>query len=939
MKTIDTPTPDLPARRRLLLAVPSGALLVSPLALVGCGGGGDDAGPPSAETTLTLPAGVALKDVTLVGAASEQPAGNGSVSLPMKDDAPALVSAVHGSGRVVALGLLRAGAGAGQQALGARSSAEALLFLALGGSQLDAASRTRLLDLVRADAAAGRLARTIEARWKADPFALDAADATIAQAVITAISGLRGSTAALRKPAAGRKRALAIEPLQRIEPSTDVSGVTVLQAEGSDKAPGIKLQNTKRRAGIAHVYETAYTPTGGAKVELGLAQVKYERIDVPTTQSLSIFSAIGELAGGAVPWAPVETARYGLTMHAGAQETVFETVYLTPVWDRPEPDFFLAVRYSLTRSDWREELQALYAASQMELVFGAILEALGLGGRQIGTATLDSAIAAIRAGATGATGAPDVIALLEQAGAGKALLAGWRRWLVSVSTGNAIVSGAYRVGVSTVVNQADAQLAKNIAQANLSAGRMTAFRTAMRWLLGVAVVAGVADTAAQYRDLHEGEPGHLVTSTLVAPKVQISPSTGRVQRGGELALTARVTGAQQLSLVYAWSMSGSDLANLRDGSGHTGRRFESEDEVVTLATTPSTQGTIEITVEAFLLRGGTRESVGSATASIEVDQTSVSITPTESRMARTGGTQNFSVTVEPAPDDPSTLRYEWTCASAYGSLASDGHTSSTAAPSFVGTLASASYTGRTDNDGGTWETIKVVAFTPEPGGGRKVLGEASAEVYIKQQYDLLLSPGDCDVATGLTLPMLASFEQQPPAGSTVKWTWTHSGVGTLTPGTGTAPSSQGSLATGSAEGSMTITVQAVITLPDGGTFRPLPLTRALRVKKGTREITMVAPGGVFPCGPTCGVTDYTAYIVPRIPGALGYTAVFSGFGYGPCNRSVSWISEVGDGGGCSFPISYHPFAAREAASFWAVWIGFGGPIGEGTCTVTITLPA
>ncbi len=927
--------PAQPARRRLLLAMPSGALLASPLALVGCGGGGEDAAAPSAEITLALPASIAPKDVTLIGAGSEQPAGSGSVSLTMKDSAPALVSAVHSSARVVALGLPRAGASG--QTLGARSSAEALLFLALGGTQLDAAARTRLLDLVQADASVGPLAAVIEARWKTVPFALDGADAPIVQAVMAAVDGLRGRAATLRGPAsARRKTAQAIEPLQRIEPSNEVSGVTVLQAEGSDKAPGIKLQNTKRRSGIAHVYETAYTPVDGEKIALGLAKLKYEHIDVPSTQSLSIFSAIGELAGGAVPWAPVETARYGLTMHAGAEETVYETVYLTPVWDRPEPAFFLDVRYSLARSKWREELQALYTASQMELMFGAILEALGVGVRQIGGSLLDSAIAAIRAGASGT---PDVIGLLEQAGAGKALLAGWRRWLINVSTGNAIVSGAYRVGVATVVEQADAQLARNIAQANLSANRLAAFRTAMRWLLGVAVVAGVADTAAQYRDLHEGESGHLVTSTLVAPKVQISPSTGRVQRGGEQVLTARVTGAQQLSLVFAWSMSGSDLANLRDASGHVGRSFESEDEAVTLATTPSTQGTIEITVEAFLVRDGTRESVGKATAAIEVDQTSVSLSPAESRMARTGGTQAFSVTVEPAPADPATLRYEWTCASSYGSLASDGHTSSAAAPSFVGTLASASYTGRSDNEGGTWESIKVVAFTPEPGGGRKVLGEASAEVYIKQQYNLLLSPGDCDVASGLTLPMLASFEQQPPAGSTVKWTWSHSGVGTLTPGTGTAPSSQASLATGSAEGSMTVTVQAVITLPGGATFRPLPLTRSLRVRKGTREITMVAPGGVFPCGPTCGVTDYTAFIVPRIPGALGYRAVFSGFGYGPCNRSVSWISEVGDGGGCNFPISYHPFSAREAASFWAVWIGFGGPISEGTCTVTITLPA
>ncbi len=934
MKTRTLP-PPLPARRRLLLALPSGALLASPLALVGCGGGGDHDDARHAEAALALPAGIAAKDVTLVGPASEQPASGASASLPMNGSGPALVCAVHSSDRLVAMSMLRAGAR--DQSLGARSSAEALLFLALGGSQLGADDRTRLLDLLRTDASVTALAAVIEARWAVDAFALDGPDAQIVAAATAAVAGLRGSGSVASAGAASRRKsALAVQPLQRIEPSTALSGVTLLQADGSDGAPGIKLQNTKRRRGIAHVYETAYTPQDGEKIELGLAQVQHERIDVPPTQSLSVFSAISQVAGGAVPWAPVETARYALPMHAGAEETVYETVYLTPVWDRPEPAFFLDVRYSLERSDWREELKALYTASQLDLVLDAVLEALGLGGQQIAAATLDQSIAAIRAGASAT---PNVIALLEQAGAGQGLLAGWRAWLVNVSEGNAIVSGAYRVAVATVVRQANAQLAGNIEAGTLSARRLTMFRAAIRVLMGVAVVAGVVDTAAQYRDLHEGESGNLYTSTLVAPKVLISPSSGRVQRGGELALTARVSGAQQLPLVFVWSMSGSDLANLRDAQGHTGRGFENSDGAVTLATTLSTQGTLTIGVEAFVVQGGTRSSVGTATATIEVDQTSVTISPAASRMARTGGTQAFSVSVQPAPTDGSTLVYDWTCASSYGSLASDGKTTSASAPLITGSLASASYSGRGDNEGGTWETIKVQAYALESGGGRRALGEASAEVYIKQEYELLLTPGDCDVAAGLTLPMFAGFEQQPPAGSTVDWTWSHGGVGTLTPGSGTAPSSQASLATGSAEGSMTVTVQAVINLPGGRSFRPLPLTRALRVKKGTREITMVAPGGVFPCGPTCGVSDYSAYIVPRIANAIGYRAVFTGFGYGPCNRSVSWVSEKPDGGGCNFPITYHPFQAREAASFWAVWIGFGGAIGEGTCTVTITLPA
>jgi len=453
------------------------------------------------------------------------------------------------------------------------------------------------------------------------------------------------------------------------------------------------------------------------------------------------------------------------------------------------------------------------------------------------------------------------------------------------------------------------------------------------------VVAGVLDTAAQYRDLHDGEQAFLVTSTLVAPKVLISPSSGKLSRGSTMALSARVTGTQDLPLKYRWTLSGSDLANLSDGAGQVGMTFETDRDTVTLATTPSTQGTLKIEVEAFVVRGASKDSVGTATSNIEVDATTYALTPASVRIARTGGTQSFTFTIDPPPADPSSINYEWKCASQYGSVASGGKTTSNAAPAIVSASTSGIYTGLSDNEGGTFEAIEVTAFSTA-GGVRVELGKATAEVFIKQQYNLMVAPADCDVPANTQLPLNAGFQEPLPSNASVRWTWSHGGAGTLTPpASGNGTSSQASLATGSSESSALITVQAVVSVPGQPDFTPLPKTVALRVKKGVKTITMVAPGGVFACGQGCGVTDYTAYIVPRIPGATSYTAVFSGFGYGPCNRTVTWNSERGDGGGCNFPITYHPFSAREAAQAWAVWIGFGGPVGEGTCTVTITLPA
>jgi hypothetical protein len=148
---------------------------------------------------------------------------------------------------------------------------------------------------------------------------------------------------------------------------------------------------------------------------------------------------------------------------------------------------------------------------------------------------------------------------------------------------------------------------------------------------------------------------------------------------------------------------------------------------------------------------------------------------------------------------------------------------------------------------------------------------------------------------------------------------------------------------GSAEGSAKVSVSATLHLPATATAPPRiistdPVSATLNVKKGLRTITMEVSGGVFGCTDpkACGVSEYTAFVVPRLAKAVSYTAVLSGYAYASCNRSVTWSSVKGDGGGCNFPVTYYPHSSAGATNAWAVWIGFGGAI-SGKCVVTITL--
>lgn len=332
----------------------------------------------------------------------------------------------------------------------------------------------------------------------------------------------------------------------------------------------------------------------------------------------------------------------------------------------------------------------------------------------------------------------------------------------------------------------------------------------------------------------------------------------------------------------------------------------------------------------------------------------VNLTPAKPEVVSTAGTAGTAAITAAiqgldAGLEPANVFLSWHCTGRYGNLY---ERAGAGVDDFESLLTEATHdyipTG-IDDDPAAPDTVTVTAYYRNPRTNQRVqLGLATVSITFKKPFSLSITPpGPNDLPANITLPLMGFVNEVLPTGTTVEWTWSHAGNGTLgaAPTNGNARDSSVDFATGNTEGSATVTVSARIHVPAVGTTAAYSVTTnparaTFNVKKGLRQFTFQAPGGVFPCGPTCGVTDYTAFIVPRYPQAVLYTAVFSEFGYGPCNRSVSWTTEKGDGGGCNFPITYHPFSAREAAKAWAVWIGFGGPLtGPGKCMVTVTVPA
>ena len=294
------------------------------------------------------------------------------------------------------------------------------------------------------------------------------------------------------------------------------------------------------------------------------------------------------------------------------------------------------------------------------------------------------------------------------------------------------------------------------------------------------------------------------------------------------------------------------------------------------------------------------------------------------------------------------INFDWECSGQYGSLYSLADASLSQPNKFTSSknFATPNYLPNGKPADGAPETISVKAYFEPIGakGTRQLIGSASTTVTFKKAFSLSITPPAMDLPVDETLSLVCSVLETLPKTASVRYEWVQkSGAGALNisgADIDTKHSKVEYLAP-SAETVAVIEVVAVVTTdPALPPTRTDPVTATLRVKKGLRQIVMQVNGGVFGCNDpkACGVGEYTAFIVPRLAKATGYQAVLSGYSFPSCNRSVSWNSVKGDGGGCAFPVTYHPHSSAGATNLWAVWIGFGGPI-SGKCVVTITLAA
>ena len=579
---------------------------VSLFALAGCGGGGggdDHGGLGPIRTTMArvpveLPSGLPLALADLEGGTAFGLGTLNATGLTVKVNAAAPTFAYlreKKTGKVVMAALV----GSGRPGVTPLGSAALTMALALGLTGLSGTNVAQALALLEANADVKALGQTIAAALKTDPYALSAETGSVATAIKSTFDRLAGgggtpkATSSRARTSRGRVPA----PQILVQPSDEQSGFRVEQGDSGEIVP----TNLRRRPAAALTYRVGHDP-GAGSTDQGAA-VRVDDQFLPSTTSL-----LGSLAslGSNPAWSAVAGSPVSLTVEGQDKKTFYETVVLMAAPDTAaEPAFFSEARYAGEVETWRTERKKL---NDYAFLFGISADLFkSLGGALAAQASLQQA----------ATFAEQ---FLDEAVHGRpAMLAarggGFSTAAITLLRG--MVSG------SPQATQLTAVILRLVGLGSVTGGELAAAGAAAASLAAVALstiavtgtLLAVTDVGVTYTDLTSSPTAVRWQETALKADLAITPESKTISAGASLALTADVVGRPATSGVrYTWKIaSGSELATLSDGHGKTGRTFETAQATVTLATTPSTQGELVVTVEAFVgddILGPARATIG-----------------------------------------------------------------------------------------------------------------------------------------------------------------------------------------------------------------------------------------------------------------------------------------------------------------------------------------
>ena len=584
------------SRRELLIG--SAGVFFLPV-LAGCGGSGTGIGSFSSHLytgTVILPTGIAASSVTIISGLGQSPITAGSFAVNGISSFPTLLTVMDNvTKKVMMVGILDPAIGA--QTFDSSSVAAALIFLALGGSQLTSDRRGPFLTMIKVNSATTTLATTIAIQMNADPFALLDGDATIKSALATAVAAFnppifvanRVRSAPVPRTSGGPNSTFAF-PSDIIEGSFNV----MYQVTGPS-APVTAINSTLRETHLS-VFYVGKTNLSGIRMDLSSAVAVSTDHEIPRSSAVD---AAGHLQFGQF--------LINVSPHSAAgtvEADYFGFVRLTPLFDSVDPTFFTDSRYIANVASWRLTLEDMYARAQVQVAAQFLIEGLGQG------AIFDTGSTQRAVQNFGLIGTQEA-GLIQTARTGTGLIPSTKTFLLNAS-GSDSAALAY---ISAIQSSFGLTLPADSAVriANL---RGTILIFAATGILDSSLLLGefVTMLTAKTDDLGKTKScGYLNEAIYNYATVTINPLTAQYQPGGPSIGISIPTSFNDIAFTLHWVLNGTN-ASMDDGHGHSGTDFMTNQTTVSVMTTPSTVGNLTIRCDIILKSSGA--IVGTATSTL-----------------------------------------------------------------------------------------------------------------------------------------------------------------------------------------------------------------------------------------------------------------------------------------------------------------------------------
>ncbi|MFA5567666.1 MAG: hypothetical protein WC972_03380 [Trueperaceae bacterium] len=356
-------------------------LLFVALTLAACGGPAAPAGTRTIDGQVLLPRGHQLDLATLTVTTvlgSFPVAADGKFEASVLQGAVSEVGAEDAGGALLLLGV----SGGGRLELSLTSTAEALLYYAVGGMWLPAEQQDQVRELLKGRPEAAPVARELERQLLAGGNGLAEPDADLLAALEAAHASLFAGaelTEALVGPATCRAQLEAAgtgDTSIIIEPATATqAGVQVLH---NPAGAGVVAQNQLRRPAALLAYEVAWEDADRVSIPVD-PPVLVERVEVPATSQLELLHALLDVITGDAPWTPVLSSPLNLVGHLGASRTHYELILLGPSATDAEWPIMRDARFKAHHGEWDD----IVMDKSVDLFLGEMLlpliEMYGLG--------------------------------------------------------------------------------------------------------------------------------------------------------------------------------------------------------------------------------------------------------------------------------------------------------------------------------------------------------------------------------------------------------------------------------------------------------------------------------------------------------------------------------------------------------------------------------